>query len=97
MPGTWTNNSSDFAGNFFRAEGGNASAFESGNQPDKTAVNGLTVNNDTHNHTASSSNQSQSHNHTITVDNGTHNHGLSSGDIETRPINQTIRIWERTS
>ncbi len=32
---TWTNVSSEFAGDFFRAEGGNASTFESGEQADK--------------------------------------------------------------
>jgi len=33
--GTWDNISSEFAGDFFRAEGGNASAFESGQQTSK--------------------------------------------------------------
>lgn len=33
MMGTWSNISSNFAGDFFRAEGGNALAFEGGEQP----------------------------------------------------------------
>ena len=42
FPGTtWENISSNFAGAFFRAEGGNASTFGSGLQTCATAVNGL--------------------------------------------------------
>lgn len=43
LPGTWENISSDFAGDFFRAEGGNASAFESGQQTDANLSHGHTA------------------------------------------------------
>ena len=43
-PGTeWTNVSSQFAGLFFRAEGGNASAFGNGTQSFATSVSGLSA------------------------------------------------------
>jgi hypothetical protein len=149
LPGTWTNISSEFAGDFFRAEGVNALAFEGGQQGEATAVNGLSLstdgshshsgstNSDTHHHdmflnngasTSQLSNNSQyaaafgfveetryyqmathssgtwvgrtrddAHSHSLSINsNGGHSHTVS-GDTETRPVNRTIRIWERTA
>ena len=50
--GTWTNISSEFAGDFFRAEGGAASAFESGEQNFRTKLKSHThaFSNSPHNH-----------------------------------------------
>jgi hypothetical protein len=128
LPGTWVNISSDFAGDFFRAEGGNASAFESGEQGDQ---------NKSHNHTQ------VAHRHTVgtsSLSSGVYGAcvgrghpnmkgGLAGGEsstsyatqydltdrvgqyligtatptinsdggTESRPVNRTIRLWERTA
>lgn len=90
-PGTtWSNISSSFAGDFFRAEGGSASAFESGEQSGLVGP----------------------HVHTIPTYTGSGGvngaqFGVNNGPAivstnantgsETRPINRTIRIWERTA
>src|SRR6056297_2439367 len=42
--GTWTNVSNDYAGDFFRAEGGNASAFNAGEQLDAMQAHCVRVN-----------------------------------------------------
>lgn len=92
LPGTWTNISSDFAGNFFRAEGGNASAFESGTQSDQ---------NKAHTHTIDyvDDNTSGAEDHPSILDNRAYLAGStgSSGGAEARPVNETVRIWERTA
>ncbi|WP_187149491.1 hypothetical protein, partial [Treponema endosymbiont of Eucomonympha sp.] len=89
--GDWENISGAFAGVFFRAEGGNASLFEFGVQGDmiKSHVHAI---------------QSQQYKvggkkHGFTWDNGKDdsNNSDASGGVETRPINITIRIWERVS
>lgn len=88
--GTWTDISSEFPGDFFRTEGGNASAFESGQQIDLFKE---------HQHTSSAA--------TVTLD-GTllTRRGTTGpveyptslvGGVETRPVNRTIRLWERTA
>lgn len=101
-PGTWTNISSQFAGNFFRAEGGVASAFGSGKQSQATNLK-------SHSHSGSfyllidspgsfsgvirSTNKAQISNpFTQSVQTGG-----TAGDSETRPDNETVRIWERTA
>ncbi|MGD9938610.1 MAG: hypothetical protein AB7T74_02290 [Clostridia bacterium] len=151
--GTWSNISSSFAGAFFRAEGGAASAFDAGQQSSQNII---------HSHEASSGTQSASHTHTtnstsktltgefspinsygaarrtggffsgvfsqgadqswqfgasqqaaganLKID-ATHTHGTgvqsashshtvavnADGGTEARPVNYTIRIWERTA
>ena len=125
---TWENITAQYAGAFFRAEGGNASNFNGGLQEQGTSVNGLQASTDCRgNHTHSwcitqsgtcpptfcyyapattrasngvcascaispisssiSTQYSGSHTHSVTLTGGT----------ETRPINYTIRIWERTA
>jgi hypothetical protein len=104
-PGVWENVSDEYPGDFFRAEGGDASAFESGQQAD--AFQG-------HHH------QLKYENQFTWPGNGTdvYRFRYASNDIpydlvqdpitdgsngtprtatETRPKNRTIRIWERTS
>lgn len=112
--GTWTNISSEFAGDFFRSEGGDASTFESGEQLEST------IDSDTHNHLwydyqGTSSIFGFARDLTIDVDsfssdgsrkqisnindnytnNDTHTHEFDEGEL--RPVNHTIRIWERTA
>jgi hypothetical protein len=89
--GTWTNISSSFAGDFFRAEGGNASAFESGEQADqnKAHVHGyyrLTTNGTDWDEANGDSGGNDSNPNTE-----------SEGGNEARPVNKTIRLWERTA
>ena len=95
--GTWSNISSTYAGLFFRAEGGNASAFEAGTQ-------GFMM--QSHNHVGqwagaanggggfegigSSLVSGAAGNVTGAVYSGT-------AGVENRPVNKTIRIWERTA
>lgn len=92
--GTWTNISATFAGNFFRTEGGNASAFESGQQADTLK---------SHNHTYDKQNISTTRE---SLGSGTSTRVLSAvtvtntsntGDTETKPVNETFRLWERTA
>ncbi len=92
-PGTtWSNISSSFPGDFFRAEGGNASAFGSGEQP-----MGL----QTHSHSLDESNYSGAGNSVAVGISPSMYPGNSntnnSGGLETRPVNRTIRLWERTA
>jgi len=150
-PGTtWTDRSPSFAGNFFRAAGGNALAFEAGEQA---------FQNYTHSHVASAGNDNTDHSHAVSgstgndtpdhshnsnvlahtyggasssgIDDGTagnyiqtggastrhthpaqgslatggrsayHQHTITvnadGGAGEARPVNRTIRIWERTA
>ncbi len=88
--GTWQNVTAQFAGAFFRAEGGNASAFGAGLQDMMIQ---------SHNHgnvitgfaSAIGFSWSSSNSQGPTVG------APNSGGIETRPINYTIRIWKRTA
>jgi len=95
--GTWTNISSQFSGVFFRAEGGNASAFGGGTQADEIR---------SHNHVQwtgalDDSNFTSGSGQFPPGDGpGQNNTNIttgSTGGIETRPINVTIRVWERTA
>jgi hypothetical protein len=142
--GTWTNISSTFSGAFFRAEGGNASAFAGGLQASQNLSHGHTSGNEntdhTHTITGSVGDDTPDHTHGILAASGngvnqgylrpgdastgfwtasagasvrhTHpvgtlvNGGISAvhqhtinadGGTEARPINYTIRIWERTA
>ena len=124
--GTWTNISSEFAGLFFRAEGGNANEFEGGSQEDKIRnIKGIF--NVTSSYNANDSNWSvYGCQGPFKVDQeypwyvSTYNPGeCKCGEIvfdanishyestlnpmaghadgpEIRPINTTIRVWERT-
>lgn len=125
---TWTNITDQYAGAFFRFEGGNASTFESGLQDDATATTGLNTSfcscpyNNTHCHPIAYCNTGNgvagspllyagqcyvSLSTTIcysgsstnsTSDSGAHTHGVTlTGGTETRPINYTVRLWERTA
>lgn len=82
--GTWTNVSSTFAGVFFRAEGGDASTFESGNQAQSTKLptSSFTTGNQSASHSHTAGNQSASHSHTATVGNqsASHTHTGTSGN-----------------
>lgn len=101
--GTWQNITAQFPGAFFRAEGGNASAFGAGLQ-------GMMI--QSHGHSASfnswvvtgGSGENRAHGG---LSNSYFITGLSSGipavsitatgGAETRPINYSIRIWKRTA
>jgi hypothetical protein len=92
--GTWENISSQFAGLFFRVEGGNAAAFGSNSQ-------NMSI--QTHSHSYSR------HSSLVSIYNGNEYKGNykindfesgttgPTGDTETRPVNTTIRVWKRTS
>ena len=107
--GSWTNISSDFAGDFFRAEGGQASAFESGEQSDafqKTTgsiVTGIGLGSGSGVLTATSGSLgsasgggSPSELDFDSSDSVSPN-VAKTNDVETRPVNHTIRLWERTA
>lgn len=99
--GTWTNVSSAYAGDFFRAEGGAASAFESGEQA-ATAVPAV-------NFLGSPSYAASAQAGFANPDGSTtglafRSLNSSSGSSTTagtmyytRPVNRTIRIWRRTA
>lgn len=90
LPGVWTNISSDFPGDFFRAEGGDASAFESGQQSDENKPH--THPNDTRvTGTAGTFIKGGGVSGAIPTPTG------SSGTTESRPKNRSIRLWERTA
>ena len=103
--GTWTNKSSDFAGDFFRAEGGAASAFESGKQTDQMQGHWHEVTARTPNAAGGAeAHVGFSTNSTATIITSTRGGPISDGTngtprtgSETRPINRTVRIWERTA
>lgn len=101
--GTWQNISSLFAGNFFRAEGGKANAFNTSAQIQMIQ---------SHNHTLTINNavvtglSGENRNHGglsnsyfvtgYSYSNLSGSIGYTGGE-ETRPINRTIRIWRRTA
>lgn len=105
LVGTWTDVSSTFAGNFFRVAGGNASAFESGTQDDAMqghwhtqymrgaagtgSTDGVIAN------TAHTKNSSLTQSIREPLSDGVN--GTPRTDDETRPTNETIKVWERTS
>lgn len=148
LPGTWDNVSSEFAGDFFRAEGGNAASFGNG-QSDQNESHDHHVDNHTHSidHDHGMGNQNNNHDHDLKADendstghhargtvaghvgdtyyshhnegagwitgnNSNHSHNVYAesgnsggstprvshqGGNEARPVNQTVRIWERVS
>ncbi len=112
-PGTWTNISSQYAGDFFRAEGGDASAFESGEQLDQMQritgrFDGSSLYKTGYGSGALSAGggtqQSRAQYDTgdqygMAFDSADSPDARTSSttDGETRPVNQTVRIWERTA
>lgn len=93
--GAWTNVSSNFAGDFFRAEGGNATAFDSGEQADEIR---------SHDHPIEDLPTQLYRGGGLGTGTwyfahgpGTTNKTGARGGAETRPVNQTIRIWKRTA
>ena len=86
--GTWQNITDQFAGAFFRAEGGNASSFNSG-------IQDMMI--QSHDHSSfwryAGAGQTGEWGTGWAVANG----GSPTGGIETRPINYSIRIWKRTA
>lgn len=96
-PGTWSNVSSSYAGDFFRVEGGNAVSFEGGEQTDEIKSHTHTQ----YTGTVDDKNFSSSNGQYPPGDGpGVNDTGLTVstvGGVETRPINQTIRIWKRTT
>lgn len=104
--GEWTNISSQFAGMFFRAEGGNAAAFgESQNDgaPNITGQFMIGKVNQTptlegafyqtaYGSSAGDGSQSSGRTYGFSAYNSNNKYALS----EVRPYNSTIRIWEKT-
>ena len=112
FPGTtWSNVSSTYAGRFFRAEGGSAAAFGSqqdGGLPNITGTIGV-QGSDMYKNTATGAFSSLN---TGNVDSGfstptnylnradfnaSRSNSLYGAATEVRPINETFRIWKRTS
>jgi hypothetical protein len=94
--GTWTNISSQYAGLFFRAEGGRANTFGGDSQSDSLK---------SHNHTYSdipfsirTTNDNISGNYYVFQASwqNTRITGDTGGE-ETRPVNTTIKVWKRTA
>ncbi len=94
--GTWSNVSSSYAGQFFRAEGGNAASF--GNTQSQSVQS--------HTHTIGNNNSSyrlsglSSSGTRIMQREGTGQciwKTDAAGSTETRPVNSTVRIWKRTA
>ena len=95
--GTWTNISSSYAGDFFRAEGGAASAFESGEQAGSLldhAGTGVIASTNPVNFSSffDSSSTGTTQNY-ISPPTGT----ISGYRLVFRPVNRTVRIWTRTA
>jgi len=90
--GTWQNISSEFAGLFFRVEGGNAVGFGN-DQGQSIQPHTHTYINNRFGNIGSNGNGSNisSINSQPTADTG------SAGAVETRPVNTTIRVWKRTA
>jgi hypothetical protein len=113
--GNWVNISSQFAGVFFRAEGGNASGFGNGQQGQdiishKHSNGSITERNNTYTLQTSSislrEGESYSRNvlGSVSLSSPMVNFNIVSlpdtynaGGTKTRPVNMTIRVWERTS
>lgn len=101
--GTWENISSSFAGDFLRIEGGDASGFDSGEQsdafqehahePDDGMVGFLQRNG-----TGGGSGSNSWYNKDRTgpaIEPTVGGYGTPRTSTETRPVNQTIRVWRR--
>lgn len=106
-PGTWTNVSADYAGDFFRVEGGNAEVFEGSEQLDAfqghghnsgmgggvsstSGADGFIIN--------TTPRQAYSDLGNFKIEEPReHGNGIPRIAAETRPINKTIRVWERTA
>jgi hypothetical protein len=92
--GTWENISSQFAGLFFRVEGGNAAEF--GNDQ------GMSVQSHRHNYGGgnqfvyASTDQSNGF-AAVAPSSGQNTYTGYEGGTETRPVNTTIRVWKRTA
>lgn len=87
-PGTWENVSNQFAGDFFRAEGGNASAFGSGEQAEDFK---------SHSHSGST-NTTGSHSHSgSTNTTGSHSHGTNSSYGDQVSANTSVAWFRDTS
>lgn len=95
-PGTtWENISNTYAGRFFRAEGGNAASF--GNQQDdmiKSHSHSISLRVNWQNafesppyHVSGKEHQFLGYYYAATD---------NTGGVETRPVNETMRIWKRT-
>lgn len=100
--GTWSNVSSSYAGLFFRAEGGNAAAFEGGTQAGTTVTASYlsTVGVVSQTIVSASNYDAYSGTSTGTVRLATSSSTYSSPDVYSyliRPVNQSIRIWKRTA
>lgn len=105
--GTWENISDEFPGDFFRAEGGNASTFESGEQSDAfqghwhdqwdlgQGVTTLGSSGKILSGTNNASDNTSDNSIRDAITDGTN--GTPRTAEETRPVNVTIRIWERTA
>jgi hypothetical protein len=93
--GTWENISAQYAGLFFRVEGGNASAFGSGSQ-------GMMIESHTHTYREALGGQSSfkegdSYNNFLERVILSNKNTEPTGGTETRPVNTTIRVWIRRS
>lgn len=94
--GTWSNISSSYAGDFFRAEGGNARAFESGEQTGSTIllregyIAATAVDPSSAYDTFAASGVNVYYNSTVTG-------AVPSYRYLFRPVNRTVRIWKRTA
>lgn len=93
-PGTWTNISSNFAGDFFRAEGGNASTFEGGRQAATAIENGIYHQ---YRATINDSDGSYSGGTLDVADHASNAPWSGNTAYKVRPVNRTIRIWKRTA
>ncbi len=93
--GTWTNISSSFAGDFFRAEGGNASAFGSGRQSQDIQPHSHTINRSIVTIDGSGWLSASGTLNSLRVDQVSTGVASTStvGTTETRPVNRTIRVW----
>ena len=111
--GTWANISSTFAGDFFRAEGGDASAFDSGEQADAMqritgaigsdaspfpALEGVfSEQSGLPSQNGASIASGQTGDIVFDSADSTSPNAAKTDDVETRPVNHTIRLWERTA
>lgn len=98
--GVWENVSSSYAGDFLRIEGGNALAFGVGRQNHSFESHSHDVSTQGRRGTGSNTTDPPGWSYQDTaIGVRTVTSGAASGStsIETRPVNQTVRIWKRTS
>jgi len=98
--GTWTNVSSNYAGDFFRAEGGEALEFDTGEQGSLFGSHSHIMS--VYNASAGSWSTNETFANGYFRTKGTWGNRAmwssgGAGGSETRPINKTIRIWKRTA